>query len=297
VNTATSLYLRHLPTITGLLDSQKMAFYYNNALFFLSHLATDPAWEVRKYRDTLVMEAGSEWRGVLPLSSDRTSWLRVAEELAVPGKPVLRAPDWACVGNPYLHYAPLWPDYVGSTTLLQSMAGRKLKGLRQPILRLERSGVAKVSELAEKDEEEAAALVGVWYKARAPILGEMFQEKEIIWLFSSLGWLLAHVPGVFGMGVRVEERLVAVNLSCVLSSRVWVCHTERYDPSAPTYVNQLAFRDACRHIDAAIYPEVNDGAAEAPVLPGVANLASFKERLASFQVTPWGIWAEEDEEE
>lgn len=289
MNAAVQLYLSHLPEITASLAPQAMPFYYNNPLFLLSHLATDPSWSLTRLRDTLVLEVGEEWTGVLPLSSDRTSWMRVAVEVLKPERPVLRVPDWAR-GEPGTTMAPLWPDYVGSTAILQQLAGRRLKGLRQPIQRLEKSGQANVFRLSAKDEEEAVALTRHWYRARAPILGEMYQEAEITWLFSSLGWLFENVPGSFGMGVRVEGRLVAVNLSCILCNRVWVCHTERYDPAAPTYVNQLAFRDACRELDPRKYPEVNDGAAEAPLIKGVANLAFFKDRLATHEVTPWGLW-------
>ena len=103
------------------------------------------------------------------------------------------------------------------------------------------------------------------------------------------GWLDEHLPGFWGIGVTVDGQLQAVNLSCVLSRSVWCSHTERYRPGILAYCNQLAFREACRVVDPAQLPWVNDGSAEAPVVPGVNNLASFKARLTHHTLVPYTV--------
>jgi Phosphatidylglycerol lysyltransferase, C-terminal len=292
VESSIRLYLEHLPQIRTLLDRHQMPFYYHNPLFYISHFATDPSWFVEPFHGCLRVNT-PEWTSVLPLSEDRAVLMRAVGSSVRDGRPVLRLPEWMEHLFPGMSMATLWPDYVGETAALQQMEGRKLKGLRQPIQRLERSGRTRVLRLGEQHEEAATALVRLWYRQRAPILGEMFQEPEITWLFSNLGWLARELPDSFGIGVEVDGVLVAVNLSCILTDCVWVCHTERYDNRAPTYANQLAFREACRAVDPKTYPWVNDGAAERPRVQGVQNLASFKARIAVTTVSPLGLWREE----
>ena len=135
-----------------------------------------------------------------------------------------------------------WPDCLGDSAALQTLAGRKYKSIRQGILRAERSGRVEVVP-----------------------------------------------PGFLGIGVTVDGQLQAVNLSCVLSRSVWCSHTERYRPGILAYCNQLAFREACRVVDPAQLPWVNDGSAEAPVVPGVNNLASFKARLTHHTLVPYTV--------
>lgn len=294
MNDAIRLYLKHLAAATDVIDDQDVAFYYNNPLFYLSHLAVDPKFSLFEMDNCLVFDA-TEWATVLPLDRDRASFLGVIRKSLKAGRPLLRLPSWVEPHFGDCTVADLWPDFVGDTLALQSMAGRRLKGLRQPIQRLERSGRAESFLLGPGQEAAVQDVISRWYEDRAPILGELYQEAEIRWLFQNLAWLQDHVPGTFGMGVRVDGQLVAANLSCILSKTVWVCHTERYDPRSLTYVNQMAFRDACRQMEAHTYPWVNDGAAEAYYIPETPNLASFKLRLASYTVTPVGIWVEGNE--
>lgn len=289
MNDAVRLYLRHLPAITRLIDRMGMGFYYHNPLFYLSHLTKAKPWKIEELDGALCMDAG-EWCSILPIIPDRQRYIAAVRASVRSGRPVLRLPQWI---EPHLYgflIAELWPDYVGSTVELAHMSGNRLKGLRQPIQRVERSGRAQVYRMPPEEAQEAVALVRTWYELRAPILGEMFQEVEITWLFRNIGWLMQHVPGTFAMAVRVDGQLVAVNISTVLSETIWICHTERYDPRSLTYVNQLAFRDACRQPEVAALPWINDGAAEVQEMPGVANLASFKRRLSDHTLTPLGAW-------
>ncbi len=273
-----------------MLDELGVPFYFSNALFLVSRLAVSPGWGVREVDGGLIIDAAGEWRAVLPTTADREAFVAMTIAAVAPGCPVLRLPRWMLLRLGRFQLGQLWPDYVGATAALQSLAGRKLKRLRQTVNRVERSGRAEVLRLGAAHAAEAADIARDWYAARAPALGTMYLRAENIWLFENLGWLLESVPGVWGIGVKIDGVLQAVNLSCVLSQTSWCCHTERYRPGVMTYANQLAFREACRAVDASRLPWVNDGVAGTEYKPGVDDLAAFKNRIADHTISSFGAW-------
>lgn len=283
-------YLRHLPAITACMDAQGVPFYFSNPLFILSRLAKSPNFRVRRVDGGLLVEGDDKWRSVLPTTKSRARYLAAVEAAARPDRVFLRLPAWMrpAIGGRVL--APLWPDYICNTAALQSMAGRKFKSIRQWIGRAERSGRAEVIRLGPEHAADAAVVAHDWYRAREPVLETMWLERENVWLFEQLEWLYATLPGFWATGVKVDGRLEAVNLSCPLSDSMWCCHTERYRPGALTHCNQLAFREACRAVDPAVRPWVNDGPADGLPEPGVNNLASFKARLADHTLVPYGLF-------
>lgn len=283
-------YLRHLPAITGVLDALEVPFYFSNALFMVSRLAASPGWTAREVDGGLIIDANREWCAVLPITADREAFTRMVTGAVGPGCPALRLPRWMLARLREFQLGQLWPDYIGSTAALQTMAGRKLKRLRQTINKVERSGRAEVVRLGPAHAADAAAITRDWYAARAPALGKMYLKTENLWLFENLGWVLDNVPEVWGVGVAIDGALQAVNLSCVLSETSWCCHTERYRPGVMTYANQLAFREACRAVDAVRLPWVNDGVAGTEYKPGVDDLAAFKHRIAEHTISSFGAW-------
>ena len=293
VNTHIETYLKHLPAITRALDAQRAAFYFNNPLFIVSRLAVPSSgFQIAELDRGLLLESPGRWRSVLPLTPHPEDFIHAITQAATPGVLILRVPRWAEAHLSLRVFQPMWPDYVGSTAILQEMKGRRFKSMRRRIRSVERTGRARVVRLTAAHAEAAAQVAHDWYRGREDALGTMYLEEENAWMFSNLGWLLENIPGTWGIGVEVDGELHAINLSCVLSESVWCCHTERYRPDVLNGINQLAFREACRAIDAARYPWVNDGSADAPETGGVDNLASFKARLAETRVQPFqaGLW-------
>jgi hypothetical protein len=283
-------YAEAFPEIVRCLDAQDCAFFFNNGLFLLSRLSLAPGWYVERVEGALLVHAATDWCTVLPLTVDRQVFRDAVERALRLGKPLLRVPAWIALAQPAsIDVRHLWPDYIHRTVDMQSMEGRKLKGLRQRIARLDREGSCEAVALGAEHQQEAGALARLWYQQRQAALKTMYLFDENLWLFENWARVCSMLPGAFGVGVLHRGRLVAANLSCPLSETSWACHTERYDSTGPLYSNQLAFREACRLVDPAVRPYVNDGPAEAPYRPGVDDLAAFKHRLAAFEVSSFRL--------
>lgn len=292
MNERVERYLEHLPAIIASVDAQECPFFFHNSLFLVSRLAHALDWGVEKVDGGLLINAASDWCVVLPTTTDRDAYAAAVLGALVPGRPLLRAPAWLALRPEVLaHFEVrrLWHDFVCRTDEMQSMKGGRLKSVRQRIQRVEATGKAEVIALGAGHEAEAAELARLWYRQRSDALGTMYLYEENVWLFGHWSWVTRAIPGAFGVGVLYDGRLVAANLSSPLSATFWVCHTERYDPAAPVYSNQLAFREACRLVDADQRPFVNDGPAEAFYRPGVDDLASFKHRLAAMELQPYRL--------
>jgi len=282
-------YLRHLPAITASLDAVGVPFFFNNPLFILSRLAKSPGFRIVELDGGLLFDAAGRWASILPTTTRRTRYRALVHAAIVPRRKLMRLPEWLLPTLWEYDASAWWPDCLGDSAALQTLAGRKYKSIRQGILRAERSGRVEVVRLGPAHAQEAAQITRDWCATRAAALGTICMEEENLWLFENLGWLDEHLPGFWGIGVTVDGQLQAVNLSCVLSRSVWCSHTERYRPGILAYCNQLAFREACRVVDPAQLPWVNDGSAEAPVVPGVNNLASFKARLTHHTLVPYTV--------
>ncbi|MEL6182581.1 MAG: phosphatidylglycerol lysyltransferase domain-containing protein [Myxococcota bacterium] len=281
------IYLEHLPAITRALDAHRAAFYFNNALFITSRLAIPSGFRIEELDGGLMLESPNRWRSVLPLTTDRDDYVRAVRQAIQPGILMLRLPRWI---EPYvaphaLH--PMWPDYIGSTRVLQQMEGKRFKSMRRRLRNVHTSGRTNIITLTPEHAPQAAQIAYDWYRAREHVLGTMYLEAENTWLFRNLGWVFDHIPSSWGIGIEVDGVLQAVNLSCVLSDTIWCCHTERYRPNILNGCNQLAFREACRVVHPDRHPWVNDGSADAPEIPGVDNLASFKARLSETILQPF----------
>ncbi len=283
-------YLRNVAAFIDAADDQSASFSFSNPLCILSRLAKSPGFEIEEVEGGLLVDAAGEWVSVLPTTRDRRVYKRAVEAAIVPGgRPVLRVPGWLASELSGWDLGPMWPDYIGATAALQSLAGRKFKSTRQGIGRAERSGRTRIVTLTAERAEEAAAVARDWYRARASAMPIMYLEAENIWLFENLGWLSEVLPGFWGVGVEVDGRLEAVTLSCVLSRHMWCCYTERYRPGVLNNCNKLAFRAACRRADAGTLLWVNDGCSEAHPEPGVNNLTSLKAGLSEWTLVPFGI--------
>lgn len=290
MNDQAEAYLEALPTINASMDAQDCAFFFHNSLFLLSRLVKAPGWTCERLPGALVIHAAGDWCVALPLTTDRDGYAASVAEALSNHKPMLRLPRWLAVRRDVtarceIHY--LWPDYVCSTLEMQTMAGRRLKGIRQRIQRLEESEDLEVVVLGEEHQEAAGNLARLWYRQRQPVLRTMYLFDENVWLFENWSTVTARVPGAFGIGVMRNGELLAANLSCPLSETSWACHTERYNNEGPLYTNQLAFREASRRMQPEQRPYLNDGPAEAPYRPGVDDLAAFKHRLAAFELQPY----------
>ncbi len=292
MNDQAEAYLAALPAITASMDAQECAFFFNNSLFLLSRLEKAPGWYVERLPGALVVHAADDWCVALPLTADREGYAASVDEALGHHKPLLRVPRWLAArkdiaGRCEAHY--LWPDYVCNTREMQTMEGARRKGIRQRLQRLDRAGDLTVVRLGEEHQREAGELARRWYRQRQPVLRVMYLFEENVWLFENWSTVTARVAGAFGVGVLRGGQLIAANLSCPLSDARWSCHTERYDNEGPLYSNQLAFREACRMVDPAVRPFVNDGPAEAPYRPGVDDLAAFKHRLSAFELQPYRL--------
>ncbi len=290
MNPHSEAYLEALPHISASIDAQECAFYFNNSLFLLSRIENSPGWSVERRAEVLLVHAGDEWSAVLPLTRDRGAYAEAVVEQLEVGKTVLRVPRWLSsqIEAAGRHEAQLmWPDYVCKTEDMQTMAGRRLKGIRQRLAKLDRGGELMLVLLDAEHQAEAGELARLWYSQRRTVLKTMYLFKENVWLFEHWAAVSKRIASAFGVGVLHGGRLVAVNLTCPLSDTYWVCHTERYDGACPVYANQLAFREACRRVDAAARPFLNDGSTEVPYQPGVDNLTTFKHRLAAFELSPY----------
>jgi hypothetical protein len=292
LNVHAETYAEAFPEIVRCSDAQDCPFFFNSGLFLLSRLVKAPGWYVERVEGALVVHAAGDWAVVLPLTPDREVFRLAIEEAVQGGKPLLRVPGWVAMpiaSSRTVEVRYLWPDYVCRTVDMQTMEGRRLKGMRQRLAKLDRAGGFEVVRLGVEHQEEAGELARLWYRQRQPVLKTMYLFEENVWLFENWGLVTSLLPGAFGVGVLREGRLLAVNLSCPLSETYWACHTERYDGEGPLYSNQLAFREACRMVAPEERPYVNDGPAEAPYRPGVDDLASFKHRLAAFELQPFRL--------
>jgi hypothetical protein len=292
MNDSVELYLENQGLVRAAIDAQACPFFFHNSLFLISRLLNAPGWSLAEVRGGLLLDAGGEWSIVLPTTTDRDAYAEAVLGALRPGRPVLRLPSWLVAREDVRARGvsqPLWPDFVCRTAEMQTMEGRRLKGVRQRLTRLERTGRVSVITLGPEHAEEAVRVARLWHLQRARELGRIYLFRENIWLFEHWAWLATRLTGVLGKGALVDGALVAVNLSCPLSQTCWVCYTERYDRTAPTYCNQLAFRDACRGFDATELPFVNDGPAQVSYEPGVDNLAAFKHRLAAFELEPFQL--------
>ncbi|RYE82557.1 MAG: DUF2156 domain-containing protein, partial [Myxococcales bacterium] len=257
-----------------------------------SRLEKAVGWYVEERESAVFIHAGRDWCVALPTTTEREAYAATVLAQLATRKPILRVPAWLATRPAVLEryeVRRLWPDYVCRTGEMQTMQGGRLKGIRQRVQRLERDGDITVAVLGEADQVEAGELARRWYEQRREALGTMYLFDENVWLFENWAAIVARVPGATGIGVRHQGRLVAANLSCPLGLGSWACHTERYDTTGPTYCNQLAFREACRRVDALALPFVNDGPAEAPYRPGTDDLAAFKHRLAAFELQPYRL--------
>lgn len=289
MNRHSEAYLDALPLITAAIDHHECAFFFSNPLFLLSRLECAVGWSVERRAHALEVHASDEWCTVLPLSSDRDAYAQAIVDALALGKPVLRVPLWmathaAAEGGAALR--AMWREYICRTAPLRTMAGRKLKGIRQRLSKLDARSDLQIVELGAEHQAEAGALARLWYGQREPFLKTMYLLEESVWLFENWATVSAAVEGAFGLGVVHDGKLVAANLSAPLSASQWVCHTERYDRDCPLYANQWAFREACRRVDADRYPFINEGATEKHHEPGVDDLTTFKRRISSFTRTP-----------
>ncbi|MCS6900109.1 MAG: phosphatidylglycerol lysyltransferase domain-containing protein [Myxococcales bacterium] len=292
MNRHAEIYAEAFPEIIRCSDAQDCPFFFNNGLFLLSRLVKAPGWYTERLEGALVVHAASDWAVVLPMTRDRDTFRTAVLEALLSEKPLLRVPGWIALpeaGSSRIEVRYLWPDYICRTVDMQTMAGRRLKGIRQRLNRLDRDARLEVIRLSAKHQQEAGELARLWYRQRQPVLKTMYLFEENIWLFENWSLVTSLLPGAFGIGVLLDGRLVAANLSCPLSETYWACHTERYDGEGPLYSNQLAFREACRSVDPIERPYVNDGPAEAPYRPGVDDLAAFKHRLAAFVLQPFRL--------
>lgn len=291
MNLHAETYAEAFPDIIRCSDVQDCAFFFNNGLFLLSRLVKAPGWYTERVEGALIVHAAGDWAVVLPTTEDRDVFQRAVLEALQHEKPLLRVPAWIALavaaGPTEVRY--LWPDYVCRTVDMQTMEGRRLKGVRQRLAKLDRAGNFEVVLLGAEHQNEAGELARLWYKQRQPVLKTMYLFEENVWLFENWALVTSLLPGAFGVGVLHEGRLLAANLSCPLSPTSWACHTERYDNTGPLYSNQLAFRGACRLVEPSLRPYVNDGPAEAPYRPGVNDLAAFKHRLAAFELQPFRL--------
>jgi len=290
VNVYIENYLEHLPKITRLLDTFEAPFYFSNPLFIVSLLGARSGASVQDMGGALLLDAAGEWCSLLPISDDREAFLNALRRLLMEGRPVMRVPRWAAESLLQSSTVGGWSNFVGYTPDLRDLPGRKYKRIRRILRQVERSGRTEVVQLTSDDAQEAARVADTWYIKRAPFLEKLYLRKENIWLFENIGWVLEHVPGSWGMGVKVDGRLEAVNLSCALSENMWCCHTERYSPGILSGINYLVFHAACSHKGADSFDWMNDGAAGVPLTPGGNNLATHKARIATRMLVPYEAW-------
>lgn len=292
MNVHAESYVEAFPEIVRCLDAQDCAFFFNNGLFLLSMLVNSPGWYTETIEGALVVHAANKWTTVLPLTTNREVFRHAVLSAISPQKPLLRVPPWIAltVSPKSIDVRYSWPDFIHRTVDMQTMAGRRLKGIRQRIAKLDRDGSFEIVRLGAEHQREARELAALWYQQRQAALGTMYLFQENLWLFENWALVRSLLPGAFGIGVVQKGRLLAANLSCPLSLTSWVCHTERYDRTGPVYCNQLAFREACRTISPIERPYINDGSSESFYDPAVDNLAAFKHRLAAFEVQSMGLF-------
>lgn len=280
---------RHLPALRAAADPMEAAFYFNNALFLLSRVALSPEFEVEPFGTSLLVRDGDRWASVLPLSTDRAAYVGDVRRALQPGRDLLRIPGWVIPEMPDQIFFQHWPDWVGLTEGLQSLAARKHKSVRRRVEQALRAGRVRVAPLGGEHEAEAADVARAWYLARASKYETLWLEAENVWLFENLGWLAHHVPGFVATGVWVDDVLCAANLVCDLSATVACAHTERYRPHVLQGINALAYREGCRRLDAGTTPWINDGSSDAEPVRGHDDLASYKARLTDRLIVPFGI--------
>lgn len=291
LNTAAQVYLKHLPAITASMDAQDCAFYFNNSLFLFSKLANSTEWYTETCPGALIIHASNDWCTVLPTTTDRDEFTDAIRYALTYGKPLLRVPSWVVKSNDIFFehdVQRMWPDYICDTEQMRTMAGSHRKAIRQRLRKLDNPDI-QVVRLAKEHEKDAGELARLWYQRRESHLGTMYLFEENVWLFENWSTVLEHIEHAFGVAVLHKGNLVAANLSCPLSESYWCCHTERYNPDAPVYSNQLAFREAWNLAEGPFRPYINDGPAAVEYTPGVNNLATFKVRLSCFEIQPYQL--------
>jgi Phosphatidylglycerol lysyltransferase, C-terminal len=263
--------------------------YWANPLMVLGRVAAG-GFTPERYDDVLYVYAGPH-RYVLPLLPDRGSFYMGVIAAVRRGVALDGLPGWVLQGTPLATTGTVterWVEFLAETTAIQTYAGKRFHSTRNLINRLRGMGEVAVVDLLETTVQERLALNALWEDQMRERGQKIVEHGSTGWLLEHWPWVAEHVAGAVGRGVRLDGRLVALNLSARLSETVWVCNTEKYDRSIPG-ANHLAFQAAALCFDAAAIPTEQDGPGSHQSDGLAEGLSLQKHRIATRVYTPWRL--------